>query len=374
MRHGTPAQAGLDPAWTRRLVAEIRALPEGPAPCCAGVVAVAGRGPVVAVEEAAGWALRYGSYDVARGRGIPLARERWEPVRAGTVFDLASLSKLFTAIAVLQRVERGTLGLDDPVAGHLPDFAPAVTIRHLLTHTSGLAAELPLYDGSAAGAGSDLLGPLRSAAAAAVPGPFCYSDLGFIALQRLLETVEGERLDVLVRDGITGPLGMISTSYGPLAPAGVAATEAEVLLKARRRSCAGGVVRGEVHDENAYALGGVAGQAGLFATAQDLAVLCRALLTGGGPVLRPETVALMLTPPGLGFRVAQPGFMGELAANGAAGHTGFTGTSLVLDPRTDAFFVLLTNAVHPRRGGEPVPRARLATYLARATTARPPAA
>ncbi|MFI9026191.1 serine hydrolase domain-containing protein [Streptomyces sp. NPDC053560] len=365
MRHGTPAQAGLDPAWTRRLVAEIRALPEGPAPCCAGVVAVAGRGPVVAVEEAAGWALRYGSYDVDRGRGVPLARERWEPVRAGTVFDLASLSKLFTAIAVLQRVERGALGLDDPVARHLPSFAPAVTIRHLLTHTSGLAAELPLYDGPLTG--DDRFGPLWAEAAGAVPGPFRYSDLGFITLQLLLEAVEGEPLDALVRDGITGPLGMISTSYGPLAPAGVAATEAEALLKARRPSCTGGVVRGEVHDENAYAVGGVAGQAGLFATAQDLAVLCRALLTGGGPVLRPETVDLMLTPPGLGFRVAQPGFMGELAERGAAGHTGFTGTSLVLDRASDTFFVLLTNAVHPRRGGEPVPRARLATYLARAS-------
>lgn len=335
-------------------------------------MALAGRGPVVAVEEAAGWALRYASYDRARGRAVPLARERWEPMRAGTVFDLASLSKLFTALAVMQRVEGGALGLDDPVARYLPFFAPAVTIRHLLTHTSGLPAELPLYDGGPDHGRDARLAPLWPAARAARPGPFVYSDLGFITLQLLLETVEDDPLDVLVREGITGPLGMASTSYGPLAPAGVAATEAEALLKARRPACADGVVRGEVHDENAHAMGGVAGQAGLFATAQDLAVLCRALLTGGGPVLRPETVELMLAPPGLGFRVAQPGFMGELAERGAAGHTGFTGTSLVIDPRTDAFFVLLTNAVHPRRGGEPVPRARLATYLARASAETSP--
>ena len=113
------------------------------------------------------------------------------------------------------------------------------------------------------------------------------------------------------------------------------------------------MVRGVVHDENAWALGGVAGHAGLFSTARDLAVFCRALLAGGayGParILGPDSVDLLLTPPGLGFAVDQPWFMGELAGRGAAGHTGFTGTSLVLDPATDTFLVLLANTVHPKR-------------------------
>ncbi|CAM5459686.1 CubicO group peptidase (Beta-lactamase class C family) OS=Streptomyces violarus OX=67380 GN=FHS41_003166 PE=4 SV=1 [Streptomyces violarus] len=113
------------------------------------------------------------------------------------------------------------------------------------------------------------------------------------------------------------------------------------------------MLRGEVHDENAWALGGVAGHAGLFSTGRDLAVFCRALLAGGsyGParILGPDFVDLLFTPPGLGFSLDQPWFMGDLAGRGAAGHTGFTGTSLVLDPATDTFLILLTNTVHPRR-------------------------
>ncbi len=117
------------------------------------------------------------------------------------------------------------------------------------------------------------------------------------------------------------------------------------------------MLRGEVHDENAWALGGVAGHAGLFSTAGDLAVFCRTLLAGGayGParVLGPDHVDLMLRAPGLGFAVDQPWFMGALAGRGAAGHTGFTGTSLVLDRATDTFVVLLANTVHPRRPAPP---------------------
>jgi CubicO group peptidase (beta-lactamase class C family) len=130
-------------------------------------------------------------------------------------------------------------------------------------------------------------------------------------------------------------------------------------------------VRGEVHDESAWALGGVAGHAGLFSTAQDLAVLCRTLLSGGtygtARILGGASAALLLDPPGLGFRVDQPSFMGELAGRGAAGHTGFTGTSLVVDRATDTFLVLLANTVHPRRGaGSSAPRAAAASCLARA--------
>ncbi|WP_257980331.1 serine hydrolase [Streptomyces sp. CB02959] len=354
-----------------RLVSGVRALPESRAPWCPGAVVLAGRGPVVAAEAAAGWAVRYRAYDPERDRGLDLPRDLWEPMRVGTVFDLASLSKLFTAIAAVQQAERGDLALDAPVAAHLPAFAPGITVRDLLRHTSGLAPELPFHDHRDR---ADQLALLWAEAAAPSGGRYGahrYSDLNLIALQLLLERLTGRPLDALVRDGITGPLGLTSTCYGPLAPQGVAATEDQrrPWAKADR-----GPLRGEVHDENAWALGGVAGHAGLFSTAQDLAVLCRTLLNGGAygtaRILGPAAVAALLDPPGLGFAVDQPYFMGELAGRGAAGHTGFTGTSLVLDRATDTFLVLLANTVHPRRRtGGSAPRAAAATHLARAVAA-----
>jgi CubicO group peptidase (beta-lactamase class C family) len=141
---------------------------------------------------------------------------------------------------------------------------------------------------------------------------------------------------------------MTATRFGPVPGAAATEDQRRPWAKADR-----GMLRGVVHDENAWALGGVAGHAGLFSTARDLAVFCRTLLAGGsyGParILGPDFVDLMLAPPGLGFAVDQPWFMGRLAGRGAAGHTGFTGTSLVLDPATDTFLVLLANTVHPRR-------------------------
>ncbi|MGP8302241.1 serine hydrolase domain-containing protein [Streptomyces inhibens] len=358
-----------------RLVHGVRALPEGPSPWCPGVVVLAGRGPVVVTEAAAGWALRYRAYDPERDRGVDLPRDLWEPMRVGTVFDLASLTKLFTAIATLQQAERGYLALGEEVRSHLPAFAPGITVRQLLTHTSGLAPELPFHDHRGRTAQLALLWQ-EAAAPTGGRGPaYRYSDLNLISLQLILEQLTGRRLDALIHEGITGPLGMSSTCYGPLAPHGVAATEDQrrPWAKADR-----GMLRGEVHDENAWALGGVAGHAGLFSTAQDLAVLCRTLLNGGvfgtTRILGAGTVAALLDPPGLGFGVDQPYFMGELAGRGAAGHTGFTGTSLVLDRATDTFLILLANTVHPRRRDSgSAPRAEAATCLARAVkrAARP---
>jgi CubicO group peptidase (beta-lactamase class C family) len=330
---------------------------------------LAGRGPIVAVEEAAGWAVRYASYDETRDTAVELPPEDRVPATVDTPFDLASLTKLFTAVAAVQQMERGTLGIDARVGAYLPDFTGAaehdVTVRQLLTHTSGLRPELPLYDCPTDRARLDLL---RAEAPTTRPGTaYRYSDLNMLLLQHLLERLTGRGLDDLVRDGITRPLGMTSTRFGPCP--GAAATEDQrgPWAKADR-----GMLRGEVHDENAWALGGVAGHAGLFSTARDLAVFCRALLAGGsyGParILGPDLVELMLTPPGLGLALDQAWFMGELAGRGAAGHTGFTGTSLVLDPATDTFLVLLANTVHPRRRALPDNRvrARAGTRVARA--------
>jgi CubicO group peptidase (beta-lactamase class C family) len=367
LRRDTPEKAGLDPAELHRLVSEVRALTTGERPWTAGAVVVAGRGPVIAVAEAAGWAIRYGSYDPVADRGVELPPEAWVPMTLDTPFDLASLTKLFTAVAAVQQIERGTLGIDARVGAYLPEFgaaaASAITVRQLLTHTSGLRPELPLYDCPDQAA---RLAMLRAEHPVTAPGHYLYSDLNPLLLQHVLERVTGRTLDVLIRDGITRPLGMTSTRFGPCPGAAATEDQRRPWAKADR-----GMLRGVVHDENAWALGGVAGHAGLFSTAYDLAVFCRTLLAGGsyGParILGPDFVELLLTPPGLGFAVDQPWFMGELAGRGAAGHTGFTGTSLVLDPATDTFLVLLANTVHPRRRPpDSGPRAALATHLARA--------
>lgn len=370
----SPERAGLRSEELAGLVRGVEALPGR---WCSGAVVLAGRGPFVAVRHATGWALRYAGYDPEADRGVELPRERWLPARPDTIFDLASVSKLFTTIAVLQQVERSALDLEAEIARYAHEFghrklpAHGITLRQLLTHTSGLRPELPLYDHGAQTRTEMLWAeePLTPPGAA-----FRYSDLNLLLAQGVLEMVTGRTLDVLVREGITRPLGMTRTRYRP--PRGwrphIAATEDQRKPWAKLDR---GLLHGRVHDENAHALGGIAGHAGLFGTAGDLAVLCRTLLTGGayGParILAPSSVARLLAPPGLGFRVGQPEFMGELAGpmseRRAAGHTGFTGTSLVLDPVTDTFLVLLANTVHPvRRPADSGPRAAAATRLARA--------
>ncbi|MCK8432139.1 beta-lactamase family protein [Streptomyces sp. D2-8] len=367
LRDGTPERAGLDPAELRQLVREVHVLTTGQRPWAPGAVLVVGRGPVVAVEEAAGWAVRYAAYDPDTDAGVELPPEDRVPMTVGTPFDLASLTKLFTAVAAVQQIERGTLGIDAKVGAYLPDFTAAarhgITVRQLLTHTSGLRPELPLYD---CADDAQRLAALQAEPPVGVPGAYCYSDLNMLLLQYVLERVTGRTLDVLIHDGITRPLGMAATDFGPCPDAAATEDQRRPWAKADR-----GMLRGEVHDENAWALGGVAGHAGLFSTGRDLAVFCRALLAGGsyGParILGPDFVELLFTPPGLGFSLDQPWFMGDLAGRGAAGHTGFTGTSLVLDPATDTFLILLTNTVHPiRRRPDSAPRAAAASRVARA--------
>lgn len=150
LRVDTPERAGLDPTELRHLVRDVRTLTRGPRPWTAGLVLVAGRGPVIAVEEAAGWAVRYASYDEKTDTGVELPPGARRPMTVHTPFDLASLTKLFTAVAAVQQLERGTLGIDARVGAYLPEFRAAsahdITVRQLLTHTSGLRPELPLYD------------------------------------------------------------------------------------------------------------------------------------------------------------------------------------------------------------------------------------
>src|SRR5690606_6180883 len=204
-------------------------------------------------------------------------------------------------------------------------------VRQLPTHTSGLRPELPPYD---CADDAERLALLRAEQPVGVPGTHCYSALNLPPPQPLLDRLAGRPPDALVPRGLTRPLAMAAAHFGPCPGAAAPEDQRRPWGKADR-----GLVRGEVHDENAWALGGVAGHAGLFSTGHDLAVFCRALLAGGsyGParILGPDFVDLLFTPPGLGFALDPRWFMGDLAGRGAAGHTGFTGTSLVLDRATD---------------------------------------
>ncbi|GAA1710310.1 serine hydrolase domain-containing protein [Nonomuraea bangladeshensis] len=315
-----------------------------PRVCPAAVAMIAVDGDVAATA-ATGELVRYTGADGA------LAAER-PPVRHDSIFDLASVSKLFTTVVLLSLAEEGRLALDEPAAALVPGLDAGITPRRLLTHTAGLPPgrridrELP--DATAA---ERMAAMWRTPPAHPVGGPYLYSDVGMIMAGGLAELAGGAPLDVLVRERVTGVLGLADTGYGPRDPARVAATE----CKAGRPGA--GCVRGEVHDETAWALGGVTGHAGVFATAADLLAFGETLRRGGGPVLRPESVAELTRDQGatgapfrhgLGVRLGDPAIVGPLT--GAYGHSGFTGTSLVVDPVRRLTVVLLTNAVHPVRG------------------------
>lgn len=389
LRRGSAERAGLLPGHLRRLVsdAETYLQPSPQHPWYAGAVLLAGRGGTVALHEPIGMAVRYRAYDEATDTGVEFPAAEQIPMAGDTVFDLASISKLFTSILAVQQLERGALELEAPVASYLPDFGRAgkqdVTVRQLLTHTSGFRAWIPLFR---APTYEEKVRLVYDEAPVSAPGTaYLYSDLNMISLQLVLEKVTGRALDVLLRDEITRPLGLRRTRYNPPASwrPSIAATEDA------RQPWSGldrGLVWGEVHDENAFSLGGVAGHAGVFSCAWDLAVLGRTLLNGGSygraRVLRPESVELMFTDfntdfpgdaHGLGFELYQHWYMGAMATPRTAGHTGFTGTSLVLDPTTDSFLVVLGNSVHPVRGWRSgsAPRVAAGTHLARAVAVRP---
>lgn len=389
LRHGSPEQAGLLAGHLRQLVCDAKAFlgPSPKHPWYAGAVLLAGRGATVALHEPIGMAVRYRAYDEKTDTGVEFPPEQQIPMAEDTVFDLASVSKLFTSLLAVQQIERGALRLEGTVASYLPEFGAAgkqdVTVRQLLTHTSGFRAWIPLYN---APTREEKLRLIYDEAPLNPPGTaYLYSDLNLISLQLVLERITGRPLDALLHEEITGPLGLTGTRYNP--PASwkprIAATEDA------RRPWSGldrGLVWGEVHDENAYSLGGVAGHAGVFSCAWDLAVLARTLLDGGRHgrtrILRPASVELMFTDfntafpgheHGLGFELYQHWYMGAMATPRTAGHTGFTGTSLVLDPTTDSFLVVLGNSVHPVRGWRSgsAPRVAAGTNLARAVPVRP---
>lgn len=324
---------------------------------------------------------RGAAYRYADGDGAELPAGQQVVATDDTVFDLASLTKLFTATVVVRLAELGRLELDDPVAHHLDEYAgPAprslVTVRQLLTHTSGLPAEIHVWRDSPdpdSRRAAVLSHPLEAPPATRSR----YSCVGYITLGLLAERLTGRPLDELVAEYVCVPLGLDRTRYRPLSGVPpqeraavkdtIAATEMRPISWSSSHDPADPDPRGIVHDENAASLDGVSGNAGLFAPASDLLTFGRAVL-GAATTDRANPLGMarewarsMLTPQlpvgidpgyqsGLGFRVDDPSFMGALAGTGQAyGHTGFTGTSLVIDEARDLVLVLMTNRVHPSR-------------------------
>ena len=299
---------------------------------------------------------------------------RREPMSVDTIFDLASLTKVIaTTTAVMQLMEKGRIRVNEPVSKYIPEFAEngkeEITIRELLTHYSGLPEGLDLtqpWEGRETA--------LRMAYAEKpiyAPGShFLYSDVDFIVLGGLVERVSGMSLSAYCQNNIFTPLKMTHTRFLP--PAAwlpkIAPTQYDEHDK---------MLRGVVHDPTVRRMGGVAGQAGLFSTADDMAKFAQSLL-GGSTILSPLTIEKMTTPQqpptsqvlrGFGWDIDSPysSNRGDLLPVGSFGHTGFTGTSLWIDPTTRTYIIVLSNAVHPRGKGNAIAlRSKIATAVAAA--------
>ena len=359
-----------------RLIAEAITARQTP-----GAVVLVGRGDTVLFEKA------YGQRAI-----VPAP----EAMTIDTIFDVASLTKVVaTTTAVMQLAEQGKVRLNDPVAAFIPGFERhgknAITIRHLLTHVSGLRPDVDLAD---PWEGYETAIELaRAEVPTSAPGErFVYSDINFFLLGDVVARVSGTGLGEYTKRQIFGPLGMVDTEFNPpaskhprIAPTERCATMAAWPCNTPESA----PLRGVVHDPTARRMGGVAGHAGLFSTARDLSRFARMLVSGGRlgaiQVLAPPTVAKMTTQAtpatmlsvrGLGWDIdtSFSSNRGELFPVGSFGHTGFTGTSIWVDPTTRAYVIFLSSRLHPDGKGDVTAlRARVATVAAAALNASPPA-
>lgn len=284
-----------------------------------------------------------------------------------SLWDLASLTKVVgMTTAVMQLYEQGRIDLDAPLQRYIPEWRgphkELVTIRHLITHTSGLPADKP-YDRITHNADS-IARLLFATPLDTLPGVrMVYSDIGAYMLGRLVERVSGETLDQYVLNHVFLPLGMTETMYRP--PASLKPRIAPTEIDSIR----GGKVWGVVHDERAYYLGGVSAHAGIFSSAHDLARFARMYLNGGTldgvTIVKPQTIELFTTRQvqdrALGWQKPDGrNSAGHLMSERAFGHTGFTGTSIWIDPARDVFVILLSNRVNPTRANTKIGRVRVA--------------
>ena len=296
-----------------------------------------------------------------------------ESMTRDTVFDLASLTKVVaTTTAVMILVEDGRIRLRDPVERYLPAFGRhdkgGITLEHLLTHLSGLRPDFPL-DEEFSGYDVAIARAIDERPVAAPGERFIYSDINFVVLGEVVARVSGLSLDRFVQERVFGPIGMTDTTFRPTADARerIAPTEACRPLGWPCGQPDASMLRGTVHDPTARRMGGVAGHAGVFGTAPDLARFNAMMLSGGTidstRVLSPMSVRRMTrvaTPAtigdrrGLGWDIDSrySSNRGDLFSTGSYGHTGFTGTSIWLDPETQTAVIFLSNRVHPGRGGQ----------------------
>jgi CubicO group peptidase (beta-lactamase class C family) len=360
---GRTLPAGTEDRLVSTLARFLTPTPENPArPTYAGAVALVVLDGVVAAHVAVGDALRYGAGPVE----LPPAQR--VAMRTDSIFDLASITKVYTTILTLQLVDRGLIELDAPVADYLPAFGrPQITPALLLAHTSGLpgAAQISGLGSDAARRAAVLATPLVVGAVAGTV--FRYSSLGLMVLGQLVEAATGLRLDEALRTNLLAPMGLRETGFNPttwLSTEDIAARVAATDARSSR-----GLLRGEVHDDVAATLGGIAGHAGIFSTAVEVAAVGQMLLSAGthraARLLSATTVERMLVNAnpglpaidpdrpgrsadhGLGVELNQPWFMGGLASPRTFGHTGFTGTSLLVDASRRLVLVILSNRAHP---------------------------
>jgi beta-glucosidase-like glycosyl hydrolase/CubicO group peptidase (beta-lactamase class C family) len=308
-------------------------------------------------------------------------RQSYEPnaptVQPDTIYDAASLSKaVVTTTLMATLVAAGEVQLDAPVSRYLPEWNSGptpewrrgTTVRHLLTHTSGLPGHKPYFE--TARGKREVLAKIFAEPLTFEPGTqSVYSDLGFVLLGEIAERMTGKALDVLAQERVFGPLGMSDTMYSPPKSirARIAPSENDTVFRKR-------LVHGEVHDENAWAMGGVAGHAGLFTTATDLAAFCQMMLNGGiyahRRLLRRSIVEQFTAPQplaggtrALGWTVpTEDSSSGRYFSRRSYGHAGFTGTSIWIDPEKNLFVILLTNRVHPTRENEKIQQVRPALH------------
>jgi uncharacterized protein YbbC (DUF1343 family)/CubicO group peptidase (beta-lactamase class C family) len=377
-----PAQAPPGPASAPRAAADAARLRMADAAIeqaiaarqIPGAVLLVGRGDQVLYQKA---------------YGMRALVPQTEPMTLDTVFDMASVTKVVaTTTSVMMLVEDGKIRLNDRVAAYIPDFGRygkgGITIRHLLTHVSGLRPDLDLGDDSWRSYEEAIRRACEEVPTSPPGERFVYSDINFFLLADIVSRVAEMPFDRFVQERLAGPLGMRDTMFNPpasLKPR-IAPTE---MCTPYGWPCEGPgqvMLRGVVHDPTARRMGGVAGHAGLFSTAADLARFCRMVLGGGAlgaaRILSPLTVVKMTsaaTPAGmanvrgLGWDIdsSYASNRGELFPVGSFGHTGWTGTSLWMDPLTKTYVILLTNRVHPDGKGDAGPvRAKVATIVASA--------
>ncbi len=343
---------------------------------------------LVARHGRVAWRKAYGSRTVEPQR---------EAMTLDTIFDLASLTKIVaTATSIMILVEQGKVRLSDPVVEFIPEMKgsgrDAITLEQLLTHTAGFAPDFDLrerwtgYDEAIKRLYRE---PLRTQ-----PGArFVYSDINYIALGEVVHRVTGQTLDDFTRRNIFGPLGMRDTGFNPgaglrsrIAPTEKRRGQMNYLVDTGENAGPQGEqwLRGQVHDPTSFRMSGVAGHAGLFSTADDLAIFCQMILRGGTfngrRILSPMGVATMTRPRaiadngsarGLGWDITTSFSTnkGDLFPLGSFGHTGFTGTSMWIDPASDSFVIFLSNRVHPDGKGDVGPlRGRVASIVAGSIT------